>query len=80
MGLGVGAALMYLFDPQDGDRRRAMLRDKATKLNRQTREAFEGTVTDISGRAKGIAHDMRSNMMPESGDRDKKGWSSGPAV
>jgi hypothetical protein len=81
MGLGIGALVMYLFDPEGGNRRRAMLRDKATKLNRQTREAFEGKMTDLSNRAKGVAHDLRSNLRPEAPNPEQNtGWSDGPAI
>jgi hypothetical protein len=59
-GLGVGAALMYIFDPDGGNRRRALIRDKATKFNRQTREAIEGRAKDISNRTKGLIHEMKS--------------------
>jgi hypothetical protein len=52
-GLGAGAAVMYLFDPEGGGRRRALIRDKATKINRQTREAIEGRTKDLSNRAQG---------------------------
>ena len=59
-GLGVGAALMYIFDPEGGNRRRALLRDKATKLNRQTREAIEGRAKDLSNRTSGLIHEVKS--------------------
>jgi hypothetical protein len=67
-GLGIGAALMYLFDPEGGDRRRALLRDKATKFNRQTREAIEGKAKDISNRTKGLIHDVRSTITHDVSD------------
>ncbi len=60
--LGVGAALMYLFDPDRGNRRRALIRDKMVKLNRQTQEAVSGKVTDISNRAKGMLHEAKSTF------------------
>ena len=66
-GLGIGAALMYLFDPDGGNRRRALIRDKATKLNRQTREAIEGRAKDISNRTKGLIHEVKSTVSPETG-------------
>ena len=82
-GLGLGALLMYLFDPEGGNRRRALIRDKAVKLNRQTRKAVVGTAKDISNRAQGIAHDFKLGMghgdeaarEPASAD-----WSDGPAI
>ena len=80
-GFGVGAALMYLFDPQGGGRRRALIRDKATKFNRQTREAIEGRAKDLSNRAKGVAHELKSAVMPEGHtSADEPNWSDGPVV
>lgn len=59
-GLGVGALLMYLLDPDRGNRRRALIRDKMVKLNRQTQEAVGGKVKDMSNRAKGMLHEAKS--------------------
>lgn len=65
-GLGVGAALMYLFDPDGGNRRRALIRDKANSLNRKTQEAVSGRVEDLSNRAKGLLHETRSSFEHDS--------------
>lgn len=64
-GLGAGAALMYLLDPDRGNRRRALIRDKMVKLNRQTQEAVSGKVKDVSNRAKGMLHEARSAFEPK---------------
>ena len=61
-GLGVGAALMYLFDPNEGNRRRALIRDKALKINRQTQEAMSGRMEHLSNRAKGLLHETKSTF------------------
>jgi hypothetical protein len=37
-GIGLGAALMYLIDPAQGERRRSLLRDKLTGAKRQASE------------------------------------------
>lgn len=79
-GLGAGAAVMYLFDPKDGNRRRAMIRDQATKINRQTREAIEGNTKDLSNRAKGMVHQLKSSMKPSESSSTESGWSNGPAL
>ena len=63
-GVGVGAALMYLLDPERGNRRRALIRDKMVTLNRQTQEAVSGRVKDVSNRAKGMLHDAKSVFEP----------------
>ena len=67
-GLGAGAALMYLLDPDRGNRRRALIRDKAVKLNRQTQEAVTGTVKDMTNRAKGMLHEAKSAINPNEGE------------
>lgn len=59
-GLGVGAGLMYLLDPERGRTRRALVRDKAVKFNRQASEAITGQVKDIGNRAKGLMHEGKS--------------------
>lgn len=64
-GIGVGAGLMYLLDPDRGNRRRALIRDKMVKLNRQTQEAVGGRVHDIGNRAKGMLHEAKSAFEPE---------------
>ena len=56
-GIGVGALVMYLLDPEGGNRRRAVIRDKAISLNRKTQRAVSGRVQDLSNRAKGVWHE-----------------------
>lgn len=68
--LGAGAALMYFIDPDRGNRRRALVRDKMTKLNRQTQEAVSGKVKDIGNRAKGMLHEAKSAF--DHGDRQEQ--------
>ena len=67
-GLGAGAGLMYLLDPDRGNRRRALIRDKMVKLNRQTQEAVGGRVKDMSNRAKGMLHEAKSALEPNEGE------------
>jgi hypothetical protein len=67
-GIGVGAALMYLFDPQDGNRRRELIRDKATALSNDTQEALSGRAQDLSNRAKGLMHEAKSTFSSENQD------------
>ena len=40
--LGLGALAMYLFDPQQGRRRRALVRDQITHARRVLRERAQG--------------------------------------
>jgi hypothetical protein len=67
-GLGAGAALMYLFDPNEGNRRRGLIRDKATSLNNSAQTAVGGRVRDLSNRAKGLLNESRAAI---SGNRQE---------
>ena len=67
-GLGTGALLMYLLDPDRGNRRRALIRDKMVKLNRQTQDAVGGKVKDMSNRAKGMLHEAKSAFEKTEGE------------
>lgn len=56
----VGAALAYLFDPQSGRRRRAMLRDRSAALvkrgTRQAAEAGRGVAAEAYGVSQKVQH------------------------
>lgn len=59
-GAGVGALMMYLFDPNGGTRRRALIRDKAVGLTTDAKQAFGRTAKDLGNRAKGAMHNAKS--------------------
>jgi hypothetical protein len=50
----LGAGLMYVFDPGSGPRRRALVRDKATRYLNKLSEAVEVTVRDVTNRSRGL--------------------------
>lgn len=52
-GLGLGAGLMYFFDPERGRRRRALVRDQMAHGTRITRDAAGATSRDMAHRASG---------------------------
>ena len=58
-GLGLGAGLMFLLDPDRGRRRRALVRDKAVAANRRLADRTAATLEDASNRARGIAAEAR---------------------
>lgn len=58
-GLGVGAGLMFLFDPQGGGRRRARLRDQVVRSAHKSADAFGATRRDVANRAAGAAARVR---------------------
>src|SRR5436190_14701782 len=54
-GAGLGAGLMYLFDPEMGRRRRALARDKAVRLGHEAQETADTVGRDLRNRAQGLA-------------------------
>jgi hypothetical protein len=65
-GVGLGAALAFIFDPDRGARRRALVRGKAIRGARLASDALDATMRDMSNRTRGIAAAARSR------------WSGGP--
>ena len=59
-GLGVGAGLMYMFDPNKGKRRRAEVRNKVTHAINKTNNAIGKTSRDVTNRVSGIAAEAES--------------------
>ena len=60
---GTGAALMFLFDPQRGTRRRAFLRDKASHFARRTQRSLSKATRDLGHRTQGVAAEARSRLL-----------------
>jgi osmotically-inducible protein OsmY len=58
-GLGVGLGLMYMFDPNSGSRRRALLRDKARSYWYSTGNVISKKVRDTQNRARGRLMETR---------------------
>lgn len=52
-GLLAGAGLMYLFDPDRGARRRALVRDQAASARRRAARTLQATLEDVRNRATG---------------------------
>jgi uncharacterized membrane protein len=54
IGAAVGTAAMYLYDPDLGRRRRALLRDKALSARAETREIVDAGMRDLKNRATAV--------------------------
>jgi uncharacterized membrane protein len=52
-GLGLGAGLMYMFDPDKGRRRRALVRDQMAHMSRTLSRAMSATSRDLTHRVYG---------------------------
>ncbi|HEY5838488.1 MAG TPA: YtxH domain-containing protein [Pyrinomonadaceae bacterium] len=59
-GLGLGAALMYLFDPDRGGRRRAVIREKAEGAANQAGEYAEKLSHDLRNRASEVVSEAKA--------------------
>ena len=66
-GIGLGAAVMYVLDPQGGRRRRAFARDKAMSLASKTSKVVSARSRDLANRAKGVAAEARSIVVEGGG-------------
>ncbi len=59
-GIGLGAALMYMLDPDRGSRRRALVKDKIASAANNTPDALGATSRDLTNRARGLAASVKS--------------------
>ena len=87
IGAGVGALIMFIFDPDNGRRRRALARDKVVHYGHEAVDAVEGAARDLRNRAQGIAAEARgavSNVMqwtgPERRSRPREAASGAPGT
>lgn len=59
-GVGLGAALMYIFDPDRGGRRRALIRDKVVAAGNKAGDVAGKVSRDLRNRADGIVAETKS--------------------
>jgi osmotically-inducible protein OsmY len=59
-GVGLGAALMYLLDPDKGRRRRALLRDRAVHVFHKTADGLYYASRGVAQRAEALSARTRS--------------------
>jgi hypothetical protein len=57
-GAAVGALTMFLLDPDRGNRRRALAKDKMHSAVRKTRKEIDAKSRDLANRAKGLGHEV----------------------
>ena len=69
-GVGLGAALAFILDPDRGARRRALARDKVIRGARLTRDGLDATACDMANRARGIVAATRGRLSHETVDDD----------
>ena len=69
-GVGLGAALMYMLDPDQGRRRRALARDKIVSASNKTGKAIGKKSRDLRNRAQGVIAET-SKMLGVRGERNR---------
>lgn len=68
--LGLGAAIMYILDPESGARRRQLARDKTLDAANDAADAVESTARDLRNRAQGTVAEVKGALasnLPTSG-------------
>src|SRR5512139_899502 len=70
VSMGLGAGLMYFFDPQHGERRRTMVRDKANRFVNNLDESIDMAIEDARNRARGVLSEMTARLS----DQDAPDW------
>jgi hypothetical protein len=64
-GIGIGAGLMYLFDPEQGRRRRALARDQVVHTMHAMNDIVDEGVRDFTNRVNGTVAEMRRVLKKE---------------
>ena len=59
-GVGLGAALMYMFDPDRGKRRRTLVQDKVTAAGHKAEDLAGKMTRDVRNRIYGTAAEIKS--------------------
>ena len=64
-GMAIGAALALAFDPDQGNRRRALIRDRMIRGTGRTGAALDARVRDLGNRVRGVAAATRRRFVNE---------------
>ena len=64
-GFAVGLAFMYVVDASEGQRRRALMRDKVRRAFRRTGEGVDTTIRDLSHRIGGGINEIYQSVLPD---------------
>ncbi len=67
-GIGLGAGLMYLWDPEFGRRRRARILDQWEHAKHCTEDFLDKAQRDLSNRASGVTAEARSMLHRDTAD------------
>ena len=78
VGVGVGAALMYMFDPERGRTRRKLLGDKLVACTNDLTDVAGSKARDLRNRARGVLAEAGS-ALGASGERGEQSGELGGA-
>jgi hypothetical protein len=67
-GFGMGALLMYMLDPAQGRRRRALARDQVSHFVTEAEKKMEAKARHWSNRARGVVAETKSAVAGGDGD------------
>lgn len=70
-GIGIGAALMYFFDPDRGTRRRHMVSDQASRSLREAVRRLRDQAANTRNQVRGTAAEFRGRRRDEPVDDDR---------
>ncbi len=70
VSMGIGAGLMYFFDPEHGERRRTMVRDRANSFVNDLDDSIDTAMQDVRNRARGILSEATARLS----DEDAPDW------
>jgi hypothetical protein len=71
-GFGVGTLVMYLLDPDRGNRRRALVRDQLVHAGNVTTHRVRTTAADLRNRSRGVGATVGSRLKKDDGISDQK--------
>jgi uncharacterized membrane protein len=60
--LGLGAGLMYFLDPEQGNRRRALVRDRTNRLVNNLDDSLDTAMEDMRNRARGVLAELMARL------------------
>ena len=72
-GLAVGAFAMFILDPQQGRRRRALARDKVMHYGKQVGDLAAATSQDLKNRAYGLAKEAQGMVREQTANETGTG-------
>jgi len=71
-GIVIGSGLMYLLDPRQGNRRRALMRDKARSVASQSSDRAGKVYRHLRNKLEGAVANLTHTLRPEGSVSDRK--------